>query len=250
MKLIISPAKTMKLSSGWTGALTRPVFLSKTERLRDIIRGLSYDEQKKLWKCNDKIAQLNRERFEKMDLGTGLTPAVIAYDGIQYNHISPLSMSADQTGYLQEHLCILSAFYGALKPFDGIVQYRLEMNTRSDIFGKSGLYGFWEDKIYREVIPQDRTIINLASKEYSKCIEKHLRPDDLFITVSFAEKQGNRFINKSVYAKIARGEMVKYLSSVNASAPEQIKSFEDDGYSFSEKDWDKTSFVFVRERNE
>lgn len=92
MKLIISPAKTMKLSSRWTGALTRPVFLSKTERLRDIIRGLSYDEQKKLWKCNDKIAQLNRERFEKMDLGTGLTPAVIAYDGIQYNHISPLSM--------------------------------------------------------------------------------------------------------------------------------------------------------------
>lgn len=33
--------------------------------------------------------------------------------------------------YIQEHLRILSAFYGSLKPMDGVTPYRLEMQSPS-----------------------------------------------------------------------------------------------------------------------
>ena len=65
------------------------VFLDRTETLMKWIRGLSYKEQKKLWACSDKIAQENAERFAEMDLRKNLTPAIIAYDGIQYTYMAP-----------------------------------------------------------------------------------------------------------------------------------------------------------------
>ena len=46
------------------------------------IQSLSYEEQKKLWVCNDKIARQNAERFAHMDLHNNLTPALLAYDGM------------------------------------------------------------------------------------------------------------------------------------------------------------------------
>ena len=54
-----------------------------------------------------------------------------------------------------------------------------------------------------------RILINLASKEYSKCIEKYLQPENRYITCVFGELTGGRVVQKGVYAKMARGEMVR-----------------------------------------
>jgi hypothetical protein len=35
-------------------------------------------------------------------------------------------------------------------------------------------------------------IINLASKEYSRCVEKYLKPEDTFITVNFGEMDNEK----------------------------------------------------------
>ena len=51
--------------------------------------GFYYEEQKALWQCNDKIAELNSERFNTMDLCATLTPALLSYDGIQYTYMAP-----------------------------------------------------------------------------------------------------------------------------------------------------------------
>ena len=53
-----------------------------------------------------------------MNLKTGLTPAILSYEGLQYQHTSA-AVSQKEAAYIQEHLCILSGFYGVLKPFDG-----------------------------------------------------------------------------------------------------------------------------------
>ena len=55
-----------------------------------------------------------------------------------------------------------------------------------------------------------RIIINLASKEYSKCIEKYLTPQDRYITIVFCELSGDKLVTKGTYAKMARGEMVRF----------------------------------------
>ncbi len=246
MRIIISPAKQMRIDTDNFEYRALPVFLDRTRLLMDWIKSLSYGEQKKLWACNDAIASLNSERFAHMDLLKSLTPALIAYDGIQYSYMGPVVFDDRQHEYAQEHLRIISAFYGVLKPMDGVVPYRLEMQARASFNGYKNLYDFWGDSICREVIDQSRTIINLASKEYSVCVEKHLGKEDRFITCVFGELSGDRVVQKGVYAKMARGEMVRFLCETGTDDPEDIKKFDWSGYSFDSDRSGEDEYVFIR----
>lgn len=245
MRIIIAPAKKM-VDNALLDHHDLPVFIDRAERLREWICSLSYSEQKKLWSCSDAIAEQNAERFAHMDLRRNLVPALLAYDGIQYTYMAPAVFEDGHLDYVQEHLRILSGFYGALKPFDGVVPYRLEMQAKVAIDGFSNLYDFWGASLHDEVVDNSRIIVNLASKEYSKAIEKHLQPDDAFITCVFGELERGKVVQKGVYAKMARGQMVRYLASVRAESPEQIKEFDWSDYSFDETRSTDTSFVFVR----
>ena len=210
------------------------------------ISGLSYEEQKKLWACNDRIAGENAERFRNMDLRKGLTPAILAYDGIQYTYMAPAVFEDGQFDYVQEHLRILSGFYGVVKPLDGVVPYRLEMQAKAKLPGFRNLYEFWGEDLYREVMDESRVLVNLASKEYSKCIEKYLKPGDRYITCIFGEPEGDKIVQKGVYAKMARGEMVRFMAGMQAETPEQMKDFSWSGYRFEEERSSETEYVFVR----
>ena len=245
MRLIISPAKKMVDEAPLTHE-DLPVFIERAERLRDWMSSLTYAEQKKLWACSDAIAEQNAERLEHMDLRRNLTPALLAYDGIQYTYMAPAVFEDGHLAYVQDHLRILSGLYGVLKPFDGVVPYRLEMQAKAAVDGFSNLYDFWGDSLYCEVVDDSRIIVNLASKEYSKAIEKHLQPDDTYITCVFGELADGKVVQKGVYAKMARGEMVRYLAGVQASDPNQIKQFTWGDYAFDEARSTDTSFVFVR----
>ncbi len=230
MRIIISPAKQMRVDTDLFVCSALPVFMEKTEILMQWIQSLSYAEQKKLWVCNDKIARQNAERFAHMDLRKNLTPALLSYDGIQYTYMAPAVFEDGQYDYVQENLRILSGFYGVVKPMDGVVPYRLEMQAKANVAGYKNLYDFWGDSLYREVLDGSRTIINLASKEYSKCIEKYLKPDDRYITCVFGEPEGDKVVQKGVYAKMARGEMVRFMAGIHAGTPDQIKEFNWSGY--------------------
>ena len=168
MRFIISPAKQMRVDTDSFVCTELPVFTDRAEILKDWIRSLSYEEQKTLWACNDKIARQNAERFAHMDLTKSLTPALLAYDGIQYTYMAPAVFEDGQFEYVQEHLRILSGFYGVVKPLDGVVPYRLEMQAKAAVSGHRNLYDFWSDSLYQEVMDESRILINLASKEYAK----------------------------------------------------------------------------------
>ena len=246
MRIIISPAKKMRVDTDSFDCRELPVFLDRTETLMNWIKGLSYKEQKKLWACSDKIAQENAERFAEMNLRKNLTPAIIAYDGIQYTYMAPAVFEDGQFDYVQEHLRILSGFYGVVKPLDGVVPYRLEMQAKAAVSGHKNLYDFWGHSLYQEVMDNSRILINLASKEYSKCIEKYLRPEDRYITCVFGELTGGRVVQKGVYAKMARGEMVRFMAGIHAEEPEQIKAFDWSGYRFDEERSSTDEYVFIR----
>ena len=128
MKIIISPAKKMNIREDELEWANLPCFLSRAEELKRYIQGLDLDQARKLWQCNEKIALLNYGRFKEMDLERRLTPALLSYEGIQYQYMAPGVFEQGQWDYVQEHLRILSGFYGILKPLDGIVPYRLEMH--------------------------------------------------------------------------------------------------------------------------
>ena len=246
MRIIISPAKQMRVDTDSFTCNGLPAFMEKTEILKDWISGLAYEQQKALWACNDKIARQNAERFAHMDLRKNLTPALLAYDGIQYTYMAPAVFEDGQYEYVQEHLRILSGFYGVVRPMDGVVPYRLEMQAKAAVAGHKNLYDFWSDDLYREVMDDSRVLINLASKEYSKCIEKYLQPEDRYITCIFGEMEGGKIVQKGVYAKMARGEMVCFLAGIHANEPEQIKAFNWSGYHFDETRSSDTDYVFIR----
>ncbi len=248
MRIIISPAKQMRADTDAFACSEVPVFLDKTRVLMDWIRNLTYDQQKKLWACNDKIAKQNAERFEHMELEENLTPAILSYDGIQYTYMAPAVFEDGQYDYVQEHLRILSGFYGVVKPLDGVVPYRLEMQAKAAVSGCKNLYEFWGDSLYREVMDDSRILINLASKEYSRCIERYLQPKDRFITCVFGEPDGEKVVQKGVYAKMARGEMVRFLAGIHAKAPEQMKDFNWSGYQFDEGRSSEREYIFLRIR--
>lgn len=246
MRIIISPAKQMRVDTDIFACTEVPVFMDRTVILRDWISGLSYAEQKKLWACNDKIARQNAERYADMNLYRNLTPALLAYDGIQYTYMTPAVFEDGQFDYVEEHLRILSGFYGVVRPMDGVVPYRLEMQAKAAVAGYRNLYDFWGEDLYREVMDDSRVLINLASKEYSKCIEKYLRPGDRYITCIFGTVEGDRIVQKGVYVKMARGEMVRFMAGIQAEEPEQIKAFNWSGYHFDESRSTDTEYVFIR----
>ena len=117
-----------------------------------------------------------------MDLRRRLTPAVLAYEGIQYRYMAPGAFETGQYAYIREHLRILSSFYGLLRPFDGVTPYRLEMQTRLSVDGHKDLCGFWGARLADQLAAETDLVLNLASKEYSRAVEPHLPPDVRFLT--------------------------------------------------------------------
>lgn len=245
MKIIISPAKKMNIDTDAVEVRDLPVFLQDTGRIMNWMKQLSYSDAKKLWGCNDQIAELNFHRFREMDLHKNPTPALLSYEGIQYQYMAPGVFSDEEWNYVQEHLRILSGFYGIVKPLDGVVPYRLEMQAKATVGGSRSLYDFWGDRLYKEVLDESRTVLNLASKEYSKCIEKYLQPEDMFVTCIFGEEKDGRIVQKGTKAKMARGEMVRYMAENQITEIVKIKDFCRLGYQFQEALSSETTYVFI-----
>ncbi len=246
MKIIISPAKKMNENQDLAPFLGLPVLLEDAGILLEWMRSLTYDEAKKLWKCNDKIASLNYERINHMDLEKRLTPAILTYEGLQYQYMAPAVFEEGAMRYIQDHLRILSGFYGILRPFDGVTPYRLEMQAAVKAGGVRDLYEFWGDKLYQELLDEDRTVLNLASKEYSRCIERYLCPEDQFVTCVFGEWVEGKVKQKGTLAKMARGEMVRYMAENNLSDLQEIRGFDRLGYHFSEELSTQDQYVFLK----
>ena len=246
MKIILSPAKKMNMDPDRLAPAGLPDFLDQTEEILSWLRERSYEELKTLWKCNDKIAQQNIVRLEQMELRSQLTPAVLAYEGIAYQYMAPAVFESDHYEYVQEHLRILSAFYGVLRAMDGVTPYRLEMQAKASIGGKKDLYELWGNRLYEAVRDESGVIVNLASKEYSKCIEKYLMPEDRYVTITFCEKSGNKLVTKGTYAKMARGEMVRYMAEHQIEDPIEIRKFDRLGYVFRADLSSDKEYIFER----
>ncbi len=250
MKIIISSAKKMNQNIHETIQQTVPVFFNKAEILMKYMKSLSYEECLKIWKCSETIGRENYKRFQEMNLAEDTVPAIMSYEGIQYQYLNAKSMSLDQLEYLQKNLLVLSGFYGMLRPYDGIVPYRLDMNMKfikNKILNQyKNVYEFWGDSIVNKLSSETDCIINLASSEYSKVIQPKSGIQQRVITCVFGEIVENRIVEKGTYAKMARGEMVRYLAMVKAEQPESMKEFTEMGFKYSDKESTLDKFVFIR----
>ena len=246
MRIIISPAKKMNVDTDSLPVRDLPAFLEQTEELYRELQSKSPEELQKLRKCNDQIAALNVERLQQMDLRRNLTPAVLAYEGIQYQYMAPNVFTNREYDYIQEHLRILSGFYGVLRPFDGVTPYRLEMQAKLKICEAKDLYSYWNKRLAEHIFSEADCIINLASKEYSICVSKFLRPGIRFITCVFGEEKNGKIVEKGTMCKMARGEMVRFMAEYQIVDPEELKKFNRLNYRYAADCSDNENYIFLK----
>ncbi len=246
MRIIISPAKKMRIDTDSLDYYQLPQFIKDSEILLAYLKELDYEKLKSIWNCSDKIATLNYERINKTDLYSNLTPAILAFEGIQYKYMAPGVFEIKEFEYLETHLRILSGFYGMLRPFDGVVPYRLEMQAklRGDVL--NSLYEFWNRRLADKLFSESHCIINLASKEYSRCISKYLGNKLKLITCVFGEMIEKKIVEKGTLVKMARGEMVRFMAEKQIEDVEDIKSFSRLNYAFADHLSDETTYIFLK----
>lgn len=253
MQIILSPAKKLDFESEVTSSShSQSQFLNETVELSSVTRSLSTDDLKGLMGISDQLAELNYRRYQDFvtpfDLANA-RQAVFAFKGDAYQGLDAASLSEDDLNYAQEHLNILSGFYGTLRPLDLMQAYRLEMGIKLKNKRGKNLYEFWQDKLTaglnKKLAADDGILVNLASNEYSKAINfKAL--DAQVITPAFKEIKDGAPKMIGIFAKKARGMMTRYIIQNRLDNVEGLKDFDMDGYGFNPALSDENTFVFTR----
>lgn len=248
LRFIISPAKKMRAVDAPPWPAREPRFLARTAELMRAVQALSRDEAQRLWACSDRLTDLNYGRFRDMDLARDTTAAVISYEGIQFTHLAAEVMSEGELDWLDERLRILSGFYGMLRPLDGVVPYRLEMQARLAVGGASDLYEFWGDTLYESLASEGcDTIVNVASVEYARAVTPWARPDGpQVLTCLFGVLRDGRLRQPATEAKAARGTFVRWCAEHRVEDVADLRGFHERGYALDAERSSDDTLVFVR----
>ncbi|MBC6003749.1 YaaA family protein [Paeniclostridium hominis] len=255
MITIISPATTMNFDRNVDIKFSKPFFDKDIKKLIDILKSLDIIEIGNFMNLSDDLANLNYDRYKI--LGTDKSKylqAILAFDGQVFNCINVDDFNDDDFEFANNHLRIMSGLYGILKPFDLIQSYRLEMKAKLKNELGNDLYKFWKNKLtsylYDELLNQnDKTLVNLASNEYSKAINlKSLSKDFNIINIEFKDYRENSNSYKVIglYSKKARGYLTRYIIKNKIDNINELKNFNYDGYVFNNELSDSNNFIFTR----
>ncbi|SFB47076.1 peroxide stress protein YaaA [Algoriphagus aquimarinus] len=250
MLILISPAKTLDYSSPNFTESTQPDFQSDTHSLVRIMKKKSAKEIGELMHISENLAELNEERFKTFQKDftfENSKQALLAFKGDVYTKIDVEEFSKEDFDFAQEHLRILSGLYGLLKPLDLIQPYRLEMGIRLENKKGKNLYEFWDKKIAKAIneAAKGQTIVNLASQEYFKAVHLKTLKTPL-ITIEFKEYKDETYKIVGFFAKQARGLMSNFSIKNRITDPEELKTFNEGGYEYSDKLSDQNNWIFVR----
>lgn len=239
MKIIFAPSKEMDLSRGEKIPTS---FSRNTEKIISSLKVLDDRELKKLYKVSDKVLEEIKAYIENFDKDLSFK-ALDLYKGLAYKYLNKEYLDKDAINYLDNHLIILSAFYGPISPSTYIRPYRLDFNTPIKVGGKT-LKNLWKGD-YNKNFEEGETILNLASNEFSSLID---RKNFIFYDFEFYEDKDGKLKSHSTISKKARGLMVRYLASEKIANIEMIRNFNLDSYKYREDLSKNFKFVFVKEK--
>ena len=249
MLAIISPSKTQDFSECNIENFSQTRQQQSSDELVHILKNKSQTQISKLMSISEKLSALNFERFQKFKLPFTLEnakQAILAFKGDVYNGIDAPSLSTEDLNFAQDKIRMLSGLYGVIRPLDLIQPYRLEMGTKlSNAKGKD-LYDYWGADI-SNVLNDDESelIINLASNEYFKAIDKKSLNAKI-LDIVFKEKKGDSYKVIGIYAKRARGLMVNFIIRNRLNNPEALQDFSDEGYRCDKDLSNDSTWVYLR----
>lgn len=254
MVTIISPSKTQDFSTNNVPEeYSQPQLLEQSEILAGELRRKSPEDIKSLMDVSDKIAELNYERFQQFSTpftSDNAKQALYAFKGDVYTGIDLKNYGEEELAFAQQHLRILSGLYGLLRPLDLIQPYRLEMKIKLANPRGKDLYTFWGKRITEALnaalaAQKKPVLINLASNEYFKAVDKKGLKGEI-ITPVFKEYKNGKYSIIAIFAKKARGLMSDFIIKNKIEEPEQLKTFNQEGYEYSEQHSKAGEWVFIR----
>ncbi|HIE78681.1 MAG TPA: peroxide stress protein YaaA [Candidatus Thioglobus sp.] len=250
MILVISPSKTQDFSSTDMLSYSNPRQILESEELMQILKNKSQNQIASLMSISDKLSKLNYDRFKSFSTPLTLEnakQAILSFKGDVYSGIDVDSLTQDDLDFAQTKIRMISGLYGVLRPLDLISPYRLEMSTKLKNSIGDNLYQFWGDKISNALNEDEsEVIINLASNEYFKAIQKKSLKAKV-INIAFKENKDNKYRIIGIYAKRARGLMAKYMIDNRILIPEGLKGFDIEGYRFRDELSDDSNWEFTRD---
>lgn len=252
MKILISPSKTIDFDSNLVNKLhSKPQFLKQTNELVNILKTFQKEDIAKLMKISDNLSKLNYDRFQSFTEEFNLKnskQAILIFKGDVYEPIKVKKYDNEDFAFMQENLRIISGLYGILRPMDIIKPYRLEMSTRLKNNSGSDLYKFWGNKLVELLnneVKSDEVIINLASNEYFKAINKKISKAKI-LDIEFKENKSGQYKIIGIMAKKARGNMVNYIVKNRIDNYNELKNYNVDNYTYSEELSSPEKLSFVR----
>jgi cytoplasmic iron level regulating protein YaaA (DUF328/UPF0246 family) len=271
MLLVLSPAKSLDFETPLPPvSVTEPELEDQAAQLATLLKPMGAPALAKLMNISDSLATLNAGRFKAWKPKAGppvARPALLAFNGDVYEGIKAVTLSNKDLVWAQEHVRILSGFYGVLRPLDCLQAYRLEMGTRLENPRGKDLYAFWGHRItdvlngllteQAKKTKRPPVLLNLASEEYFKSVRckpmastaaEHGGPGLQGSVVSpiFEDEKNGAFKIISFYAKRARGLMARYVIDHRIDTPEDILGFHLEGYRYAPEVSNPLSPVFRR----
>lgn len=236
MIVLLSPSKSMDMEPAQNVDFTQPHFLDASKKLISTVRKFSKPELMEFMEISEKLAELNRQRFKDWNppfSTENAKQAILAFTGDVYDGLSATTLKKRDLAFAQNHLRILSGLYGLLKPLDLIQPYRLEMGRPLETPGAKNLYEFWKSRITEELnqTPGD-LVVNLASQEYFKAIDKRAL-DKQIVSPVFKDEKNGAFKIISFYAKKARGSMARHIIENRMKDADGLLDFSTDGYAYN-----------------
>lgn len=268
MITIISPAKSLDFSKEVIQDKgTKPLFIEEGKELVSILKKYSPEEIGSLMKISEKLSELNFFRYQRLNMDfhkysnlsetekNEYKEAIYAFNGEVYRGIDIESFGKEDLEFATDHLRILSGLYGVLRPLDLIREYRLEMGIKLSNSRGKDLYDFWQETISEYFNSElykhsEKAILNLASVEYSKVVNrKKVSSNIKIIDVMFKESIGDKHKIIAMYAKKARGLMASYIMKNKIDTIEEVKTFNEEGYIFRQDLSTDNKLVFTRTKN-
>ena len=253
MLVVLSPAKKLNENHPVKENATIPQFVDEADKLIGNLKKYTPKKLASLMNLSDNLSGLNVERYQNWQKEHTIKNAKTAgllFDGEVYSGLGAENLTNKQLDYAQDNLRILSGLYGLLRPLDLVHPYRLEMGTKLKVGRNNNLYEFWGDKIVDEINSllenqKEQTLVNLASNEYFKAINKKKLIGNV-VTPVFKDFNNGKYKAVMVYAKKARGMMANYIITNKIEKAEDLKGFDTEGYCFNEDASTNNELVFLR----
>jgi cytoplasmic iron level regulating protein YaaA (DUF328/UPF0246 family) len=250
---LLSPAKLLDDQTHYPDlSCTDALFTEQSKALVSKLKRYSSEQLADLMEMSTALGDETRARFHAWKLPfthENAHPAILMFKGEVYRGLQAIELSKKQLDYAQKHFRILSGLYGAMRPLDLVMPYRLMMGTRFKISTKTpDLYAFWSNHVTQHLVDslgKNDCLLNLSSAEYFKCVNTDIL-NRRVIQCEFKEKKGAQYKTVNTYTKLARGKMARFIIEHQLKNVDDIRSFDQDRYIFNTALSTSDQYVFTR----